>query len=49
MSKLIPGQSIIHLMESNVAGNKQGEQVNGEGYIRGPGKLKGRWHGFVSL
>ena len=27
MSKLIPGESIIHLMESNVAGNRQGEKV----------------------
>jgi len=27
MSKLIPGQSVVHLMESNMAGNKQGENV----------------------
>ncbi len=27
MSKLVPDQSVIHLMESNVAGNKKGEQV----------------------
>ncbi len=27
MSKLNPGKSVIHLMESNVAGNKQGEMV----------------------
>ena len=27
MSKLYPGQSVIHLMESNVAGNRQGENV----------------------
>ena len=27
MSKLLPGQSVVHLMESNVAGNKQGELV----------------------
>ena len=28
MSKLYPGQSVVHLMESNVAGNRQGENVN---------------------
>ena len=27
MSKLHPGQSVIHMMESNVAGNRQGENV----------------------
>ena len=27
MSKLYPGQSVIHMMESNVAGNRQGENV----------------------
>lgn len=29
MSKLLPGQAVIHLMESNVAGNRQGESVSG--------------------
>jgi len=28
MSKLVPDQSVIHLMESNVAGNKQGEMAS---------------------
>ena len=28
MSKLHPGQAVIHLMESNVAGNRQGESVS---------------------
>ena len=27
MSKLVPRESVIHLMESNVAGNAQGEKV----------------------
>ena len=27
MSKLVPEETIIHFMESNVDGNKQGEQV----------------------
>ena len=27
MSKLYPGQSVVHLKESNVAGNRQGENV----------------------
>ena len=29
MSKLIPDQSFIHMMESNVTGNRQGEKVRG--------------------
>ena len=28
MSKLHPGQSTVHLMESNMAGNRQGESVS---------------------
>ena len=27
MSKLVPEETMIHFMESNVDGNKQGEQV----------------------
>ena len=27
MSKLVPEETVIHFMESNVDGNKQGEQV----------------------
>lgn len=39
MSKLVPDETTIHFMESNVDGNKQGEQVQNKQLCQSTNKL----------